>query len=58
MFEYFKNFGVKAMGFLSKQVQTVRLSPDDPTTGHILRIGHCPSFSALKDFEMDKVHNI
>ena len=28
----------------------------DPTTGQILRIGHCPSFSTLKDFEMDKVH--
>ncbi|KZS04797.1 Apolipoprotein d [Daphnia magna] len=25
-----------------------------PTTGQILRIGHCPSFSVLKDFEMDK----
>ncbi|KAI9553567.1 hypothetical protein GHT06_021485 [Daphnia sinensis] len=25
-----------------------------PITGQILRIGHCPSFSALKDFEMDK----
>lgn len=28
------------------------------TTGQILRLGYCPSFSALKDFEMDKVSRI
>jgi hypothetical protein len=27
-----------------------------PVSGQILRLGHCPSFSVLKDFEMDKVH--
>ena len=26
-----------------------------PATGQILRLGYCPSFSVLKDFEMDKV---
>ena len=26
-----------------------------PVFGQILRLGHCPSFSVLKDFEMDKV---
>lgn len=31
--------------------------PTGPATGQILRIGHCPSFSALKDFEMDKVRS-
>ncbi|EFX70399.1 hypothetical protein DAPPUDRAFT_328301 [Daphnia pulex] len=25
-----------------------------PVSGQILRLGHCPSFSVLKDFEMDK----
>ena len=27
-----------------------------PVFGQILRLGHCPSFSVLKDFEMDKVY--
>jgi hypothetical protein len=29
-----------------------------PVFGQILRLGHCPSFSVLKDFEMDKVQYI
>lgn len=36
-------------------VIVIQLQLTNPTAGQILRIGHCPSFSALKDFEMDKV---
>ena len=36
MFELFRNFGVKTMGFLQRQVQTVRLSPDDSTASYLI----------------------
>ena len=35
MFNFLKNFGVRTMGFLARQVQTVRLSPDDPVAAYL-----------------------